>query len=115
MYQLSYAEHLEDDSLSCRERERFAMQQALDLLETAKVEGIGTLACIEALSYLSRLWTVLMEDLANDDNGLPNVVRADLLSVGIWILKECDAIQKGTSQNVDGLINICMIIKDGLR
>ncbi|ACB97111.1 flagellar FlaF family protein [Beijerinckia indica subsp. indica ATCC 9039] len=91
------------------------MDHALDLLENARNKGASSIACIEALSYLCRLWTLLMEDLANPDNDLPEVLRADLLSVGIWILKETDAIQKGTSDNLVGLIEICTLIRDGLK
>jgi flagellar protein FlaF len=115
MYQFSYAEILEDDPQSSRERERQALEHAVELLQRARAHGPKSLEAIDALYYVRKLWGLLIEDLANPENDLPDVVKADLISVGIWITKETDLIRLGQSTNFDGLIDICGIIRDGLR
>ncbi len=115
MYQFSYAEVLEDDPQGSRDRERQALDHAVELLRLAKAQGPQSVEAIDALYYVRKLWGLLIEDLANPENDLPEVVKADLISVGIWITKETDLIRLGKSQNFDGLIDICGIIRDGLK
>jgi len=115
MYQFSYAEILEDDPQDSRARERQALDHAVELLQVAKLKGPKSRESIDALYYVRKLWTLLIEDLANPENDLPEVIKADLISVGIWITKETDLIRLGKSENFDGLIDICGIIRDGLK
>jgi flagellar protein FlaF len=115
MYQYSYIESLDDNAGTCRERERNALEQAIALLMKAEVEGPRSLVAVEAVTYLRRLWNALIEDLGNPENDLPVVLRADLISIGIWIIKEADMIRVGQSENFNGLIEICSIIRDGLK
>jgi flagellar protein FlaF len=42
-------------------------------------------------------------------------LRADLVSVGLWIIKEAALIRSGQSQNFRGMIEICTMIHDGLK
>ena len=58
---------------------------------------------------------MLLEDLASNDNALPKELRASLISIGIWILREADAIRKGDSENIDGLLDITKIIRGGVE
>lgn len=115
MYEFSYHEALEDNPKDCRERERLALERAIGLLEAAEGAGTGSQAAADALIFLSRLWRAFIEDLACPDNDLPDVLRADLLSVGLWIIKEADGILACRSQNFRGLIEICTMIRDGLK
>ncbi len=115
MYQLGYAENIEDSPGECRDRERKALGRAIALLEKAEADGAGTPATAEALHFLCKLWRALIEDVISPENDLPNVLRGDLVSVGIWILREADTIQAGNSDNFRGLIEICTMIRDGLK
>jgi flagellar protein FlaF len=115
MYQFSYAEMVEDTAQDCRARERRAFDRAIALLQTAKEKGNGSRESIEALLFLRRLWTTLMNDLVNPDNGLPQALRASLLSIGVWIMKEADLIRLKQSDNFDGLIEMNSILRDGLN
>ncbi len=115
MYQMQYAE-IESDSVSdARDRERLLLQRSIDLLTEADKQGAGSPAASEAVLFVVRLWSSLLEDLANDDNELPAELRASLISIGIWILKEADAIRQGESDNFEGLIDISQIIRDGIK
>lgn len=115
MYEFSYEETLEDSPKDCRDRERTALDRAILLLEAAEGAGAGSKAATDALIFLNRLWRAFIEDLASPDNDLPDVLRGDLVSVGMWIIKEAEAILTGRSTNFRGLIEICSIIRDGLK
>jgi flagellar protein FlaF len=115
MYQFSYAEVLEEDPQGSRNRERQALEHAIELLRLAKQKGRNSRESIEALHYVRKLWMVLIEDLVNPENDLPDVLKADLISVGIWVTKETDMICAGKSENFDGLIDICGMVRDGLK
>ena len=115
MYQFSYAEILQDDPREARFRERGAFEHAIDLLKKADEKGPKSNESAEALVFLRRLWTILLEDLANPENALPEPLRADLISIGLWIMKEADLIRGDKSRNFNGISEICTIIRDGLR
>jgi flagellar protein FlaF len=115
MYQFSYAEVLEESPAEARHHERRAIEQSIALLEKAEQAGPGSFEAIEALAFLRRLWTILIEDLAKPENELAEALRADLISIGIWIMREADEIRLEKSANFRGLIEVSSIIRDGLR
>ena len=115
MYQLSYDEHLADNAKDCRDRERLALGHAIGLLQTAEGAGAQSRETAEALDFVSKLWNAFIQDLVDPENDLPDVLRADLLSVGLWIIKEAALIRSGQSQNFRGMIEICTMIHAGLK
>lgn len=115
MYQLSYAEHLADNPKDCRNRERLALEHAIGLLRKAEAAGPLSSEAIEALGFVSKLWNAFIQDLVDPENDLPDVLRADLVSVGLWIVKEAALIRSGQSQNYRGMVDVCMMIRDGLK
>lgn len=114
MYQLQYADIQEDAVMDARSRERELMQRAISLLKTARDDKSNQFASIEAAHFTRRLWTALMSDLAQDDNQLPKELRANLISIGIWVLKELDAIRQGESEDYDGIIEVSETIAKGI-
>lgn len=115
MYQHSYAEQLADNPRDCRDRERLALEHAISLLEKGEAAGPQSLEADEALSFVGKLWNVFIQDLVDPENDLPDVLRADLLSVGLWIIKEAALIRSEQSQNFRGVIEVCAMIRDGLK
>jgi flagellar protein FlaF len=115
MYQLSYAETVEESSRECRDRERRALDRSIALLEKAEGAGGGSAAAMEALRFARRLWKALIEDLADSENDLPDVLRGDLISIGIWILREADALEAARSNGFRSLIEVSAMIRDGLK
>jgi flagellar protein FlaF len=115
MYRFSYAEILEDASDGCRERERMAFDHAIHLLREANNAGASSPERSDAISFVQRLWTVLIEDLMSAENGLPETLRAQLVSIGLWIMKEADLIRREESKNLMALIEINSMIRDGLK
>jgi len=115
MYQLSYAEHITDNPKDCRDRERLALQRAIGLLRKAESASGLSPESIEALGFVSKLWSAFIQDLVDPENDLPDVLRADLVSVGLWIIKEAALIRSGQSQNYRGMVDVCTMIHDGLK
>jgi flagellar biosynthesis activator protein FlaF len=116
MYQFSYAEVMQDAVADAKERERQILDRSVVLLEAAAQdkERYGREA-IEALFYTRRVWISFIEDLKNPENQLPIELRANLISIAIWILKECERIRKRQSTNYQGIIDVTTIIRDGLK
>ncbi len=115
MYQLSYAEVFEDDQTEARRLESGALDRVVAMLMAADAAPHPSREGVDALYYTRKLWTLFMSELAAPENALPNALRANLISVGIWIMKEADAIRLGASRNYAGIADICAIIRDGLR
>lgn len=115
MIQLQYAEIQAESVADARERERELIQRSIDLLKRATQEDAETFALVEALHFTIRLWSSFLEDLADDNNELPKELRANLISIGIWILREAENIRQGESTNVESIIEVSEILKDGIK
>ena len=115
MYQFSYAEVLDEIPKESKDRERKAIERSIELLHVAEAKGAGSHEAVEALLFVRRLWGVFVEDLAQPDNDLPKPLRADLISVGLWIMREAEQIRLGKSHNFKALIEISTVICEGLR
>jgi flagellar protein FlaF len=115
MYQHSYAEVTEDDQAEARRNEAYALDHAVTLLLRAAELNHPSVEGVQALHFTRRLWTTFITELAAPDNGLPQELRANLISIGIWILKEADSIRLNKSRNYAGIADICAIVRDGLR
>ena len=102
MYQFSYAEVLDETPRGARERERQAIERSIELLEAAEKSGVRSREAIEAVLFVRRLWGVLIEDLADPENDLPQALRADLISIGLWIMREAEQIRLEKSANFKG-------------
>jgi flagellar protein FlaF len=114
MYKFSYEETLIESGNRQRENERMAIERSVGLLKSAEKAGAGSREAVDAMIYLNRLWSFFLDDLAKSENGLPDDVRAKLISIGIWMLKEADAISSGKSKNFAGLIDVSNVIAEGL-
>jgi flagellar biosynthesis activator protein FlaF len=115
MYQFSYAEILDDSPQLARERERHAVERSIELLQAGETAGTGSREALEAVVFTERLWAALMEDLANPGNALAPSLRAELISIGVWVMREADQIRLGQSKNFKGLIEVSAAIRDGLK
>ena len=115
MYQFSYAEVAQDTAADARERERMALDHSIDLLRRAEASGPRSRDAIEAIHATRSLWALLVEDLTSSENGLPDNLRAELISIGLWIMREAEAIRLGKSTNFQGILEISQIIRDGLN
>lgn len=115
MYKFQYDEILVDDSRRQRDNEKEAIEQSIAMLKRACHAGSHSREAVEALAFLNRLWGFLLEELSCSDNALPPELRAKLISIGIWLIREADAIGDGRSSNFSGLIDVSQTIADGLQ
>jgi len=115
MYQFSYAEIMEDDVADARDRERQVLNRSIDLLGQAAAKGRNSQDAVEALYFTRRLWIRFVEDLGAAENQLDPELRANLISIAIWILKETEKIRNRQSDNFQAIIDITTIIRDGLK
>ena len=114
MYQATYVEFEELSQIEARRREYQALTKANDLLELAKKYGEQSQQARDALFYTEKLWIAFAEDLSMPHNMLSREVRASLISIALWIIREIDKIRDGSSNNFDGIIEINTIIREGL-
>src|SRR5690606_27926692 len=116
MYQFSYAEIMEEGVAVSKDRERQVLERAIALLKAAMaVEDRYGKEAVEAVYFTRRVWIRFIEDLGNPENQLQDELRANLISIAIWILKEIEKIRKRESRNFQGIIDITTIIKDGIQ
>lgn len=114
MFHASYTEVAADTQDTARALERDAFAKAVRLLEAAQASGPGSRDAVEAILFTSRLWSVLMEDLAAEGNGLPEELRASLISVGIWVLRRTEDIRSGKTADFQAIIDVMQTIGKGL-
>jgi flagellar biosynthesis activator protein FlaF len=115
MYQFPYAEVMDDVPSDARAIERRAIEHSIQLLEAAEKAGVGSRECADALLFVRRLWGALIEDLAKPENDLPKPLRADLISIGLWVFREAEQIRLEKSSNFKGIIEVSRIIWKGLQ
>lgn len=115
MYQFSYADVQNDSIADAKDRERQLLTRSITLLMDARNAGVSSMEAIEALHFTNRVWTTFVEDLGNPENALPKELRANLISIGLWLLREAEEVRQGRSQNFEGLIEVSQIIRDGIQ
>ncbi|MGL1311230.1 flagellar biosynthesis regulator FlaF, partial [Vibrio parahaemolyticus] len=69
---------------------------------------------IRALDWNRRVWAALANDCMNDNNGLPEAVRASIISLSIWVSKHASAVMR-REEGFQPLIDVNRIIMQGLR
>jgi flagellar protein FlaF len=104
----------EDSGSEARARERHVLSVGIDRLERLRNGLAGSEDSIESLLYVRRLWTTFIEDLGHPENGLPDRLRAELISIGLWVIKEADRLREERSNDVAQLIEINRLIRDAL-
>jgi len=115
MFEFAYNDIIDDSPGAMRAQERQALDSIIHLLRDASAKGPRSVEAINALYQLHRLWSVFLDDLKSPENGLPESLRARLISIGIWVLKEIDRLRGGVCQDFTPLIEINEIIRDGLN
>ena len=77
---------------------------------------IGTSLDVEAtvtLEWNRRIWLTMQSDLARDENQLPDNLRAQLISLAIWVDKHTSKVLQGQAAVVP-LIEVNRSIMEGL-
>jgi len=72
-----------------------------------------TTGFIQAIDWNRRLWLTLQSDLADENNKLPKELRAQLISLSIWVDKHSRKAMRG-EETIQPLIDVNRAIMEGL-
>jgi flagellar protein FlaF len=83
------------------------------LMKAAEADRYDLQTRIDALDWNRRVWSTLASDCASSTNSLPAEVRAQIISISIWVSRHTSAVMRSEEQ-IDDLIEINRIIMQGL-
>ena len=96
-----------------RQTEYRLFAQVTRALLDAQSQGEKGKNFIEAVDWNRRLWLTLQMDLASEENTLSDQLKAQLISVAIWVDKHTSATLRGDAK-VGPLITVNRTIMEGL-
>lgn len=115
MSKASYNEIIEESSTSARQQEAAAIAHSITLMNAADADDSQPKESVVAIHFTRRLWELLLRDLASPENGLPRELRADLISIGLGILRDLEKIRQREKENFETTISLSKIIIEGLK
>ena len=83
------------------------------LLEAADKPPEDVHGRIDALDWNRRLWSVLASDCSDPQNVLPEALRAQIISLSLWVSRHTSAVIR-REEEIDPLIDINRIMMQGL-
>jgi flagellar protein FlaF len=88
--------------------------QVTGALIDAKKTGVSGGPLAEAIDWNRKLWRTLASDCLDDRNQLPKEVRAQIISLSLWVSKYSKQVTR-TGAPMDPLIEINRTIMQGLQ
>jgi flagellar protein FlaF len=83
------------------------------LLDAEKLDRSKIVERMDALDWNRRMWSALAADCSVEGNGLPDIVRANIISLSIWVNKHTSQVMRNVEE-IGPLIEINRIIMQGL-
>ena len=83
------------------------------LMHAATVDTSDVKTRIDALDWNRRLWSVLATDCSDSDNQLNNPLKAQIISISLFVGKHSSAVMRG-EEDFETLIDINRSIMQGL-
>ena len=83
------------------------------LLEAAETDPTDLKTRMDALDWNRRLWSTLATDCASADNALPEAVRAQIISLSLWVNRHTSAVMR-RQEDFEPLIDLNRIMMQGL-
>jgi flagellar protein FlaF len=68
---------------------------------------------MDALDWNRRLWTALAVDCSSPENALPAAVRAQIISLSLWVGRHTSAVMR-SEEEFEPLIEINRLMMQGL-
>lgn len=84
------------------------------LMEVQEIEPREIRKRAEALDWNRRVWSAFAADCASPDNGLPEKLRASIISLSIFISKETSTAMRGGG-DIETLIDLNRTVMQGLE
>ena len=83
------------------------------LIEAEGLDSADIARRMEALDWNRRLWSTLATDCSNPDNTLPAPLRAQLISISLFVSRHSSAVMR-REEDFEPLIDINKMIMQGL-
>ncbi|MGA9658682.1 MAG: flagellar biosynthesis regulator FlaF [Asticcacaulis sp.] len=83
------------------------------LMEAEKLDRSQIRERMDALDWNRRMWSLLGADCSVSGNGLPDQVRANIISLSIWVSKYTSLVMRN-QEDIAALIDVNRIIMQGL-
>ena len=83
------------------------------LMDASRADPADIKTRIDALDWNRRLWSTLATDCANPDNTLPPPLRAQLISISLFVSRHSSAVMR-REEDFEPLIDINKMIMQGL-
>ena len=83
------------------------------LMKASEADDTDFQTRIDALDWNRRLWTTLAGDCARPDNQLPELLRARIISISMWVNRHSSAIMR-REEGFAPLIEVNRMIMQGL-
>ena len=114
MHSTAYEEITADSGVEARLREREAILESIIAMEEADQDRSDLIKRTYAITVVNRLWTALIADLGSSQNQYPRELKAQLISIGIFILRQCEAMRNDDSKDFSFIVEISQILEKGL-
>ncbi|MEO0501166.1 MAG: flagellar biosynthesis regulator FlaF [Pseudomonadota bacterium] len=82
-------------------------------LVAAQARATRDPALVAALDANRRLWTALALDCGQEGNRLPDALRAQIISLGLWVSRYASEVARGDG-DIDDLIAVNRSVMEGL-
>ncbi len=83
------------------------------LMAASEVDPTDFKTRIDALDWNRRLWSVIATDCADPNNKLPDALRAQFISLSLWVNRHTSAVMR-REEEFGPLIEINRIVMQGL-
>ena len=83
------------------------------LLDASRLDSSDVKARVQALDWNRRLWSTLAADCSEPANELPMPLRAQIISLSLWVNRHTSAVMRREEEMAD-LIEINRMIMQGL-
>jgi flagellar protein FlaF len=98
---------------SPRQMEYRLFAQITGELIAARDQGLSGSKLAEPLHRNREMWTVLANDCGAKGNNLPDALRANIISISLWVNKFTTEVIRG-AEKIDELINVNRNVMEGL-
>ena len=83
------------------------------LMDAQSIPDDDFLGRMDALDWNRRMWTALANDCSSADNVLAAPVRAQIISLSLWVSRHTSAVMR-REEEIEPLIEINRIVMQGL-
>jgi flagellar protein FlaF len=83
------------------------------LMDAARLDAKDFAGRIDAIDWNRRVWSALAADCASAHNALPAPVRAQIISLSIWVVRHSSAVMRREAE-IEPLIDVNRAIMQGL-